>query len=302
MRGGDAYLKDGVISKLKSLVPDESLAVNYLRFEEDAKVSDITAAAGTFSFFEEKKIILYAAPQNAKMSESDKSVLAEYCKNPCETTVLVIDDDGGFVKFLDKYAEKLDCSPPDNAFISRWLKNSLAKSGFSIDNSAVETLVRFCNCDMMRLDTEVKKLTAYAAAQKNVTAADVSACVAPDAELQVYELTNCLSKRDNKKSVEIYNILVGRGESPAMLLSMMTSQFRRIMYALLSPLGDSELAALFKVKEYSIVVARRMSANFSKLKLKRILDNLTLSEYLFKSGVISDRAALELSFAYLLTI
>jgi DNA polymerase-3 subunit delta len=292
-------LKDGVIKKLKGVIPPDLLDINYLRYEEDASVSEILANADAFSFSDEKKVVVCKAPQNGKISENDKNKLAEYAKNPCETTVLVIEDDNSVFKFLDKYAEIVSTASPGEAFITRWVRNLFLRDGFSVDSQTAETLVRRCNLDMMRIGVESEKLKSHADG-KEIRYDDVLECVAPDAEMQVFELTNYLAKKDKKNSVRIYNILLERGEPPAFLLSMMTSQFRRIMYVMLSELGDSELAAIFKIKEYPIVVARRLSSNFTKLRVKKILDNLVESEYLFKSGVISEKSALELSFSYML--
>jgi DNA polymerase III delta subunit len=74
------------------------------------------------------------------------------------------------------------------------------------------------------------------------------------------------------------------------------------MYSALSTLNDYELASEFNVKPYSITVSRKLAAGFSKLGLKKIVDRLALLEYRFKSGVMSDKSALELAFTYLLTI
>lgn len=301
IRGSDAFLKDGVLKKLKSVVLSELRDVDFARFDEDATVFDVITAAETFSFFEGKKVLYYKAP-SAKLSEADKNALAEYCKNPNLTTVLVLDDPEGVFKFLDRYAEIVKCENPGDGFILRWIKNVLSQYGVGCDADAALILLKYCGGNMMRIHTELKKLAAYTDAKKYIASSDVALCVAPDTEHQIYELTDKLSRRDGQGAVAIYGILTGRGESPAFLLAAITAQFRRIMHILLTDFSDSELALLFKVKEYSITVSRRVSANFSKSKIKKIVDLLSLNEYLFKSGTIGERAALDLSFAYLLTV
>ncbi|MDR2090921.1 MAG: DNA polymerase III subunit delta [Clostridiales bacterium] len=301
LRGGDAYLKDVVIKKLKGVIPVDLVDMNYLRYEEDASVSEIVSNADAFSFSGEKKVVVYRPPKSGKISDDDKNRLAEYVKNPCETTVLVLDDDNSVLKFLDKYAEIVSAASPGEAFVVRWVNNLFLRDGFSIERQAAETLVRHCNFDMMRIGVESEKLKNYAET-KNIRALDVAECVAPDTEMQVFELTNYLAKKDNKNSLRIYNILLNRGESPAFLLSVIVSQFRRIMHAMLSDLSDAELSAVFKVKEYPITAARRLSANFTKLRVKKIVDKLIECEYLFKSGAVNEKAALELSFAYMLAV
>ncbi|MDR2046852.1 MAG: DNA polymerase III subunit delta [Clostridiales bacterium] len=303
LRGGDAYLKDVVLGRIKNAVPDDS-GINYIRFDDGAGIRELVAEAETFSFLGGKKALVYKAPQGAKISDGDKNLLADYVKAPCETTVMVLDDDAGAFKFADKYAEIITCGGLEPALVMRWLKNSLQRRGFSIDASVAETLIKYCNGDMLRIRGEADKLMCFAAerSEKNIALADVNECVAPDTETQVFELTDRLAKKDGKNAVGIYGILLERGETPSFLLSLITSQFRRIMHAKLSSLADAELAAAFKVKEYSIVIARRLSANFSNLALKKIIDKLTMCEYLFKSGTISEKAALDLSFSYILTV
>ncbi|MDR3293655.1 MAG: DNA polymerase III subunit delta [Clostridiales bacterium] len=299
LRGGCAYLKDGVIGALKSLIPEDMTEVDYLRFDDEAKIPELLAAADTFSFLGGKKLIVYKAPSLSKLAEADKASLLAYCKNPCDGTILVIDDEGQIFKFLEKHAEIIHCEPPNEAFVQRWLKNLLTAKGCGIESSALDTLIRYAGADMTRLNIEAAKLAAFADGRE-IRFADVAACVVPETEMQVFELTDSLSRRDSKNSVRIYNALLDRGEAPAFLLSIITNQFRRILHTMLSDLTDAELAVFFKIKEYPIVLARRTSKNFTKLKIKKIVDQLTLSEYLFKSGAVGEKAALEMAFAYLL--
>lgn len=129
----------------------------------------------------------------------------------------------------------------------------------------------------------------------------MKALVAPDTEFQIYELTNALSRGDNKKVLAVYNALLARGEKGATLLSLLENQYRRVFHTALNQgKRDEEIAAYFGVKPYSVKVARDVAARYTQQSLKKIVDMLTELEYSFKSGKMTDTEAVDYAVSYLI--
>ena len=294
IKGDDLYLVDYSKSVLKSLVTDgadEEFAVEV--FEDFSEPDEILAVLDTPSFFSELK---EASKANDKLIER----LGAYLSNPNPSSVLavVVSDDS--FKSLYKAGEQVVCNHPDAPEASRFVVSEALKNGFEITPPAVRLLVEYTARDLARANSELQKLYAFSE-NKNITDADVKALVAPDTEFQIYELTNALSRGDNKKVLAVYNALLARGEKGATLLSLLENQYRRVFHTALNQgKRDEEIAAYFGVKPYSVKVARDVAARYTQQSLKKIVDMLTELEYSFKSGKMTDTEAVDYAVSYLI--
>ena len=291
IKGDDLYLVDYSKSVLKSLVTDgadEEFAVEV--FEDFSEPDEILAVLDTPSFFSELKLVLVkeASKANDKLIER----LGAYLSNPNPSSVLavVVSDDS--FKSLYKAGEQVVCNHPDAPEASRFVVSEALP--------AVRLLVEYTARDLARANSELQKLYAFSE-NKKITDADVKALVAPDTEFQIYELTNALSRGDNKKVLAVYNALLARGEKGATLLSLLENQYRRVFHTALNQgKRDEEIAAYFGVKPYSVKVARDVAARYTQQSLKKIVDMLTELDYSFKSGKMTDTEAVDYAVSYLI--
>lgn len=299
IKGDDLYLVDYAKSVLKSLVTDgadEEFAVEV--FEDFSEPDEILAVLDTPSFFSELKLVLVkeASKANDKLIERLGAYLAD--PNPSSVLAVVVSDDS--FKSLYKAGEQVVCNHPDAPEASRFVVSEVQKNGFEITPPAVRLLVEYTARDLARANSELWKLYAFSE-NKKITDADVKALVAPDTEFQIYELTNALSRGDNKKVLAVYNALLARGEKGATLLSLLENQYRRVFHTALNQgKRDEEIAAYFGVKPYSVKVARDVAARYTQQSLKKIVDMLTELEYSFKSGKMTDTEAVDYAVSYLI--
>lgn len=153
------------------------------------------AVLDTPSFFSELKLVLVkeASKANDKLIER----LGAYLSNPNPSSVLavVVSDDS--FKSLYKAGEQVVCNHPDAPEASRFVVSEALKNGFEITPPAVRLLVEYTARDLARANSELQNCTLFG--KQKITDADVKALVAPDTEFQIYELTNALSRGDNKK-------------------------------------------------------------------------------------------------------
>jgi DNA polymerase III delta subunit len=143
---------------------------------------------------------------------------------------------------------------------------------------------------MARIVLEKEKLLAYCG-EKRITWQDVEAVVPKDIEWQVYEFSNNIVAGKNGLALEQIAKLKRSKEEPAGLLAMLTSQFRRMLYAAISPLTNEELSELWKIKPFAVQKARE--SGWGKVKLRKAVVMLSEYEHKFKSGRITDAAAFD---------
>lgn len=295
--GGDGYWLGNAERIFRSLVEEGSLSL-YV-FDRLNSLSEAVDALNTYSFSAEPNVVI-VKDSDYKLTENDRKTL----KN------LVCDE--GYLLFLNVkfFAEKgkndkkknaaslssdekkgynaINCDKLDKFACARYAEKLFS---CGIDRNAALLLADYCNCDMARINIEAGKLSDYCG-EKKVVSDDVSEIVVEDTDLQIFMFVNSIVDGKNELAKKQLARLRKRGESPALLLSSLISQYRRMLYASMSPLSDKELADLFRVKEYAITKVRE-NRKLSKKQLKTTLENLVSYEYKFKSGVMSEQTAFD---------
>ena len=79
-----------------------------------------------------------------------------------------------------------------------------------------------------------------------------------------------------------------------MLIGMLYSHFRRLLYTAITPQYD-RMPADLGVKEFAVRKAKEQAGKFTPKKLKKICDGLQETDFDIKSGRITDKVALELT-------
>src|SRR4029079_18698665 len=100
--------------------------------------------------------------------------------------------------------------------VAGWVRGRARLVDVDMDESAVRELASLGGSDLRRLDSELRKLGAYAAG-RTVTRADVRELVV-GRDLNVWALLDGLTERNEAKSLRALHVLYGQGESPEALL------------------------------------------------------------------------------------
>lgn len=303
LKGRDNYLVEWAIKIFSALV-DESFADFNLSVYPDAEnMKDIIASLNTVPMFSDRRVVVVKS--GANLDEGDKSRLESYLKNPADFSVLVMVDDlvadedaaktASPLMPLYKYGDVVDCGKVDAPQFSEWIVAYVKRNGCSISSSAVYLLANFTSRNMSRAVSEADKLCAYAEG-KEITQEMIYELVSPDNEYKVYALTNALTDGNNDGALNILQALLDRGESAGGLLSLIESQYRRMLIAKVSPVDN---AAGGKVT-WQMTNARKLAAKFSAVALKDLVDKIVGLEYRYKSGAMDDVQALHEAFSFLL--
>jgi DNA polymerase-3 subunit delta len=99
------------------------------------------------------------------------------------------------------------------------------------EKGAAEDLAEFVAADLMRLQTEIAKLSTYAGERKLIRRQDVSAMVISEKTTTVWELADMLASRQQNKALEFLDRLLRDGEEPLPMLGAMTWMYRKLIEA-----------------------------------------------------------------------
>lgn len=288
IEGEDAYLRQRAIDLIcRSIdVAMPELNLNILR---EPTAAEIVSCASSFPFLSNKRIVVVRdlAVGRGRKASSPKEAepVAEYSKNPLESTCLILSDDSQSGCFQTVKGERVDCVNPDLAFCVKWINDFAASHKAVISNGASTLLAEYCLRDMSRISQEAAKLIAFG----EITPELVRQNVVKDVEYAVFDLSDALSKRNASKSIEITQTLLGSGEESVKIIITIYNAYRRMFYVATGEETPDELGKLLGVKPYAIKVASQAASRYSVTQLKCALELCSRAEKDLRNYNINDK-------------
>ncbi len=308
--GEEEYLKRHYLGSLRQLlVPDEGIAP-FVHFSFDGERVDIDLlreAVASPTMFGGKLIEWHGAILDG-MKEKELSALEEFAetlRDDGENTVVIVTTAEGLdvgtekrpTKLFTRLAKALWAVPfyrsTDTALTS-WVRRHLAAEGLSYTDTLPAALLARVGHDMMRLDSEIAKLAAYAKQNgiATVTEKEMSYVCIRTVESDAFSLTNALLDGKVEQAYAYLGDMKLRRVDPLAILGQVSRLYADLLsVALLAEEGktDKEIASLLGMHEYKAGLylrsARRVGAG--ALEKKLYLCNRIDAE--LKNGVSSYR-------------
>ncbi|HVH69950.1 MAG TPA: DNA polymerase III subunit delta, partial [Candidatus Dormibacteraeota bacterium] len=247
------------------------------------------------------------AIENLGEKNRDKAVdlLAAYLEDPAPFTVLVIeapqlDQRMKWGKLLAEKALVVECGLGENLNERRAAAVALARAmareqGVEFEQGAAEDLAEFVAADLMRLKTEIEKLTTYASGRKQIRRVEVSALVVSEKTTTVWELADMLATRQRKKALEFLDRLLREGEEPFQMLGAITWMYRKLIEASEVRGGTSgwQAARALGMRAEQAELALQSAKKIPKSRLLAGLGALERADDRLKGGREEARAVME---------
>ena len=177
---------------------------------KDCTVSDILDAVSTMPFIAERRLVIMEGIP--KIDKEDFQIITESIH---PQTVLVIaeakpDKRLGIVKEIEKACEakKFDALPP--AALAAWIRSHAQSLGSSIRPDAVTLLLSIVGDDQWTLDSEIRKISAYAGDE--IASEHVEALAVPSGSQVVWRLTDLIGSRKSEEAIAFLCHRLERGE------------------------------------------------------------------------------------------
>ncbi len=137
----------------------------------------------------------------------------------------------------------IELSQPEDDDAMRWLVQSAELRGVELESDAARELVDALHGDLMRLSSELEKLTLFVDRKKKITLADVELMVVSAKQRSLYELTDAISAHDPARSLLLLRGLLNASESgedgAIGHLHMLARTFRQMLVILEKNVRDS---------------------------------------------------------------
>lgn len=301
LEGNDAYFRIHAEKQIRDAF-SEMPELNYSSYDgadiKGSAFSAFTAALQAFPFMAEKRII--------KVSEfyPSESEFERYLKplfeNFPSTTILIIVNSQG-KKGVDLKRKKavtyVNCNKSDEETVTRWAYITFKRAGISASQEACWAIADYCLSDMSRVSREVEKLIEWAEDGGKVTRADVDELVYKDADYRIYEMTNCVARKDYASFAAISDDLLAKGLDENALISSLATYFKNLLYIASSGERDGEIASALKMTEWGVKKSREQARAIGTERLATLFSGTYSLAAALKSGEMTPYGAFKTALA-----
>jgi DNA polymerase III subunit delta len=231
--------------------------------------------------------------------------LGAYLDNPAPFTVLVVEATGldqrmKLGKMLTEKTLVVQCGLGENAGERQAAAVAFARAigkeeGVEFEKGAAEDLAEFVAADLMRLKTEIEKLTTFAGEKKFISRNDVSVMVISEKTTTVWELADLLAARKSAKALEFLDRLLRDGEEPLPMVGAMAWMYRKLIEAseVKGVTHGYQAARALGMRQDQAELALQASRKIPKAQLLAGLGALQKADDRLKGGAEDKRAVME---------
>jgi DNA polymerase III delta subunit len=303
LEGDDAYFKTKAEEQIKTAFL-QFPELNFTTFDANnykgANLSEISAAAQSFPFMSEKRIIKIT-DLNPTDGDYEKYIQPMFENLPSSTILIIVNNPSkkGVDLKRKKCVTYVDCNKADEETVTKWAYLTLKRAGVPSSVEACQAIAAYCLCDMGRVSVEVEKLIALKSEQ-GITKALVDELIYKDADYRIYEMTNAVARKNNAAFCEILYDLLSKGNDENLILSALLSYFKNLLIIATSNSSDKELADMLKMKEYGVKKSGEQAQAIGRERLKNLVSGLYSLIADIKSGNLTPTGALDCAIAKVL--
>lgn len=180
--------------------------------------------------------------------------------------------------------------------LPEWIRARAETKRGSLSNDAVEMLAGLVGADLRSLDLEIEKLLLYADGRQ-VTSADVVTLVRRAREADIFDLVDCVGRRQTGRALALLNRMLDDREAPLFLLTMLARQIRILIQVTElqeEGLTQREIARRLKLHPYVVEKGLAQARNFDLAQLERAHEQLVQADWSIKTGEANDALALDM--------
>ncbi len=281
--GEDGFFREKSLKILQDKFISEP-SLNFAVFDgENFDESEFLSSLTSYPFMSEFRLtaIKEFYPKPALVGKIEKAL-----ENNSTSILAVLNSKNNDALKKISGVEIVDCGKGDINTLSKWIKSYCAQSKIEIDMQTASQLVEYCLRDMKRIELETEKLIAYSSKKGKIDLADVDELVNQESDYKIYNLTDCIAKKQFEKAMKIVNDMLSKGETYQMILVAVYNYLRKLLHIRISSIGDQETQKLLGMQEYAYKKSKEQAFKFNPKSLKKAIDRLSNIDYEIKSGML----------------
>lgn len=192
----------------------------------DSDAHTIISHARSFPMVNVRRVVIVRDVEHLP----SKELLEAYAQHPSETTILVLVAQKPDLRTkpypaLKQAARWVECRPLRDNEIPSWITTRVQAKGRRISPDACALMQDYVGNSLREIDNEIEKLFIFIGDKREVDENDVSEVVGMSKQYNVFELQRAIGRRDAKLSFEILERMLQAGDSPVMMIAILTRFF-----------------------------------------------------------------------------
>jgi DNA polymerase-3 subunit delta len=299
----DFLIEEGVRTLVESVVDVSARGFDLdVVYGSKVEAKDVIAHASSFPMMGSKRVVVVKEFEKLVTSETAKELFASYLGNPLPSTHLVLvssEPDFRRKPFTDlkKKAELIECKPLYDNQVPSWIAHRVKMMGKEAHPEACRLLQAYVGNSLRALQNELEKIFIFIGDKKEIVPDDVTGVVGATKGFTVFELQNAIGRKDPKESLRILERMLVAGQSPQMIIVMLTRFFTQL-WKLSDPklrrVPEGEIAREIGISPYFLKQHMAFSGGFSVEHLENAFRALLEADTLLKSTPLDPHLVMDL--------
>ena len=184
----------------------------------------------------------------------------------------------------------------DGAALAEWITRIAEEQGASVAGRVTATVAQLSGGDLWAVETELAKLSAYAAGE-TIDQEMLATASSFAQETKVWELADGIVAGDERKALGAMRRLIDAGEPPQLLLFMVARQFRQLVIIKdmrERGLSNRDIEAAAGLPSFRVGPVSQIAARYTWATLRACYEGLLEADLNVKRGLVGVEEALQL--------
>lgn len=309
--GEELYLLEDSVKKIKKNFNELIEGINYIKIDEN-NVNQLISDIETPSFGFENKLIIVrntglikkqGKKKNYYLSDlSDK--IANYFKENIDdiiksNIIIFIEDEvekNSLYKVIEQYGKIFNFEYEKMPNLIKRIKTITSSYNVKISDENAKYIIECCGISVQNIINELRKLIEYKGENSVIEKCDIDLLVIKQMDSMIFDLTDSLGKKNIKNAIEVLNDLIYKKEPIQKILISLYNHFKKlylVKVALRENLNITEVLNLKANQTFLVSKYKTQSNYFKENELRKILDELSNLDYIYKIGLIDINVGVE---------
>ena len=255
-------------------------------YGNDADTRDILSHASSFPMMADRRVVVVRELDKLV----NKELLSSYLEQPSPSTCLVLHSTKpDFRKkpyvTAKRSATVIKFEPIREYQIADWIRTRVRQQGREIGPEAVKILAAYVGPPLREIQNELDKLYIFVREKRAISSDDIRAVIGVSKEYNIFELQNVIGSKNLARSTEILSRMLDAGESPILIIIMLTRYFTTLWKLFdLRRRGSTELASAIGVNPYFLKEYVAAVGNYAVAELEHSFEVLAAADEQLKSS------------------
>lgn len=312
LHGDEPYLRDGCRAALiNAFVPEAARTWAVSRFSAGrGETGAALEQAQSFPMLSAQQVVFLEDTEaieslGEKNREAMVALFRSYFENPAPFTTLVLeaaklDQRMTLGKLLVEKALLVEVglgeNPAERNSQAVAFARTIAKDkAVEFERGAAEDLAEFVSADLLRLQTEIEKLSTYSGDRKRITRADVASMVLSEKGSTTWELADMLTSSQGAQALDFLERQLRHGDDPIYILGGLAWTYRKLIEAsdVKGSVAPWQAAKALSMNANQALAAVQTARKISKARLLAGLQSLQKADDRLKGAGQDPRTVME---------